>query len=74
MNEEITHSEYIILELLAKGFLYKEIANQKNIGIDTVKKHCCNLYKKLNVRNKVEAINWLHAQKNYSTKVELTEE
>ena len=37
--------------------LYKEIADQMQIGLDTVKKHCGNIYRKLHVGNKTEAIN-----------------
>jgi NarL family two-component system response regulator LiaR len=72
--KNLTASEYSILEYLSKGYLYKEIANEKKIGIDTVKKHCYNLYRKIQVRNKVEAINWLQQNHISSTKVELTEE
>lgn len=55
--ENITEKENELLNLLSKGFLYKEIAMQMNIGIDTVKKHCGNIYKKLHVSNRTEAIN-----------------
>jgi len=53
----LTKSETEILELLAQGFLYKEIADKKCISIDTVKKHISNMYRKLQVNNKVEAVN-----------------
>lgn len=55
--EQLTKSETQILELLCQGLLYKEIAHQKNVTIDTIKKHTSNIYKKLQVKNKVEAIN-----------------
>ncbi|MBB4806490.1 DNA-binding NarL/FixJ family response regulator [Chryseobacterium defluvii] len=55
--EEITEREIEVLELLAQGCLYKEIADKKCISIDTVKKHVGNIYRKLHVSNKVEAIN-----------------
>lgn len=54
---DLTKSELDILEFLAKGFLYKEIADKKCISIDTVKKHISNIYRKLQVNNKVEAVN-----------------
>jgi DNA-binding NarL/FixJ family response regulator len=44
---------------LAQGLLYKEIADKKDITIDTIKKHVGNIYRKLHVNNKVEAINIL---------------
>ena len=54
---DLTKSELDILEFLAKGFLYKEIADKKCISIDTVKKHISNIYRKLHVNNTVEAVN-----------------
>lgn len=53
----LTKSEVEILEFLSQGFLYKEIADKKYITIDTVKKHINNIYRKLQVNNKIEAIN-----------------
>lgn len=62
--DELTEREKEILELLSQGFLYKEIADQKCISIDTVKKHVGNIYRKLHVSNKVEAINKFNHFKN----------
>lgn len=62
--DELTEREKEILELLSQGLLYKEIANQKFISIDTVKKHVGNIYRKLHVSNKVEAINKFNHFKN----------
>ncbi len=59
---ELSKTEHDILELLAKGHLYKEIADIKEVTLDTVKKHVGNIYKKLHVSNKVEAINLLKNQ------------
>ncbi|QSW88060.1 response regulator transcription factor [Flavobacterium endoglycinae] len=53
----LTVTEKEVLELLAQGLLYKEIADKKNVTIDTVKKHIGNIYRKLKVSNKIEAIN-----------------
>ncbi len=57
---QLTKRELEVLSYLAKGLLYKEIAAQNDICIDTVKKHCKNIYHKLNVRNKTEAINYYY--------------
>lgn len=46
-----------ILDLLSKGLLYKEIANQLGITIGTVKQHIHKIYQKLHVQNRTEAIN-----------------
>ena len=53
----LTNREQEVLSLLSKGLLYKEIANQLSITHSTVKKHIRNIYEKLHVQNKVEAIN-----------------
>jgi two-component system, NarL family, response regulator LiaR len=46
-----------VLELLAQGYTYKEIAVPLSITTETVKKHLKNIYQKLQVQNKVEALN-----------------
>lgn len=46
-----------VLNLLAKGLLYKEISQKLGIGFGTVRQHIHNIYEKLHVQNKTEAIN-----------------
>ena len=46
-----------ILQLLAKGLLYKEIAEQLKITTGTVRIHIHKIYEKLHVQNRTEAIN-----------------
>lgn len=46
-----------VLQLLAQGLQYKEIAEHLFLSMETVKKHMKNIYQKLHVQNKVEAIN-----------------
>ena len=46
-----------VLELLSKGLLYKEIADKLGVTHETVKKHLKNIYQKLHVQNKIEALN-----------------
>jgi RNA polymerase sigma factor (sigma-70 family) len=46
-----------ILYLLAEGLLYKEIAEQLSITTGTVSQHIHNIYEKLHVQNRTEAIN-----------------
>lgn len=55
-------TEQQVLELLSQGKQYKEIAHSKKISIETVKKHISNIYRKLGVNNKIEAINFLRKQ------------
>ena len=52
----LSNRERQILLGLANGSLYKEIAEECGISIDTVKKHCKNIYRKLDARNRTEAI------------------
>jgi DNA-binding NarL/FixJ family response regulator len=53
----LTAREREILEFLAKGLLYKEIAFQLGISQETVRRHCFNIYDKLHVHNRTEALN-----------------
>jgi len=46
-----------ILQLLTKGLLYKEIADQLSISVSTVRQHIHHIYEKLHVQNRTEAIN-----------------
>lgn len=52
----LTPRESEILDLLAKGKLYKEIADQLSISTETVRFHLHNIYKKLHVRTRTEAV------------------
>jgi DNA-binding NarL/FixJ family response regulator len=56
-NSLLSLREKEVLELVAKGLLYKEIAIKLEISTETVKKHLKNIYQKLHVQNKVEALN-----------------
>jgi DNA-binding NarL/FixJ family response regulator len=53
----LSNREKEIIELLAKGMLYKEIAASLFISQETVRKHVYHIYEKLHVNNRVEAIN-----------------
>ncbi len=53
----LTAREKEILDLLAKGYLYKEIAAELFISIETVKRHIHNIYEKLHVQTRTEALN-----------------
>jgi DNA-binding NarL/FixJ family response regulator len=61
-NELISKREQEVLQLLSKGFLYKEIADQLNITLSTVKRHLNHVYQKLQVHNKTEALNKLYGR------------
>ena len=55
--EILTKREKEMLELLAKGYRYKEIAEQLFISFETVRTHIHNIYEKLQVQSRTEAIN-----------------
>lgn len=52
----LTEREREILDLLAKGFLYKEIGDTLHIAVDTVHSHLRHIYEKLHVRSRTEAV------------------
>lgn len=53
----LSERELEILRLISKGFRYQQIADQLFISNQTVKKHISNIFEKLHVHNKVEALN-----------------
>ncbi|OOQ62216.1 response regulator [Mucilaginibacter pedocola] len=53
----LSRREKEILDLLAQGLIYKEIAEKLFVAEGTIKKHFRNIYEKLQVQNKVEALN-----------------
>lgn len=53
----LSKREKEILEMLAKGLLYKEIAAELCISQETVRKHVYHIYEKMHVNNRVEAVN-----------------
>lgn len=57
---ELTERENEILQLVATGLLVKEIAARLYLSHHTVTKHLRNIYGKLHVTNRVEAVNKLN--------------
>jgi DNA-binding NarL/FixJ family response regulator len=55
-TDSLTKREHEILSLLAKGFLYKEIADELKISINTVRVHIQKVYEKLHVHSRSQAI------------------
>jgi DNA-binding NarL/FixJ family response regulator len=45
-----------VLQLLAQGYLYKEIAGRLDISLDTVRKHTGSIYSKLHVHSRTDAV------------------
>lgn len=52
----LSEREIEVLEKLSRGFLYKEIAAQLGISLNTVKQHIHHIYEKMQVQNRTEAV------------------
>jgi len=52
-----------VLELLSKGYLYKEIADKLCISTGTVRQHIHKIYEKLHVQNRTEALNKFYGKR-----------
>jgi DNA-binding CsgD family transcriptional regulator len=55
-QKKLSFREQQVLDLLAKGLIYNEICRELNIGAETVRTYVKQICKKLNVRNRIEAI------------------
>ena len=55
-TDNLSPREREVLDLLAMGFIYKEIGSQLNIGAETVRSHVKNICQKMHVRGRVEAV------------------
>ena len=56
----LTEKEVQLLRFFAEGYSYEETAQFMGVSIDGVKYHVKNIYNKLNVNNKVDAIRILN--------------
>ena len=54
--ESLSERELEVLRLLATGYKYKEVAERLVISMNTVRSHTKNVYSKLNVNNRTQAI------------------
>lgn len=61
-RQNLSAREQQVLELLSTGFIYKEIADQLSIGVETVRTHVKSICQKMHVRNRVEAVARHHAE------------
>jgi DNA-binding NarL/FixJ family response regulator len=55
-TENLSPREREVLELLARGYLYKEIADSLHISVPTVNTHIRRIYEKLHVRSRSQAV------------------
>jgi DNA-binding NarL/FixJ family response regulator len=54
--QDLSPREAQVLDLLAKGYLYKEIAENMRLTYATVHTHIRHIYEKLHVRSRTEAV------------------
>jgi DNA-binding NarL/FixJ family response regulator len=54
--QELSRREQEILEQLSKGYRYKEIGDKLFVSIETVRTHVRNIYEKLQVNSRAEAL------------------
>jgi DNA-binding NarL/FixJ family response regulator len=54
--QKLSRREQEMLEQLSKGFRYKEIADKLFVSLETVRTHIRNVYEKLQVNSRVEAL------------------
>ncbi len=62
LAKKLSPREKEILPLLAEGLRYKEIADELNISIETIRTHVRNIYKKLSVGSRTEALNKIYGR------------
>jgi DNA-binding NarL/FixJ family response regulator len=53
---KLTRREEEVLTFLSKGFSNKEIADKMSLGLETVRGHVKNVYEKLHVHSRAEAV------------------
>ncbi|GAA4461211.1 response regulator transcription factor [Nemorincola caseinilytica] len=61
--EKLSAREQEILDLLSKGYRYKEIAAKLFVSVETVRKHIHNIYEKLQVNSRTDALNKAYSHK-----------
>jgi DNA-binding NarL/FixJ family response regulator len=54
--ENLSPREREVLDLLASGFIYKEIGDKLSIGTETVRTYVKNICQKMHVRSRLEAV------------------
>ena len=60
---QLTKRESNILQLLLDGLENDEICDELSISVNTLKKHILNIYKKLNINNRVQMFKMIREEK-----------
>ena len=61
--QQLSRKERAMLEALSKGLTNRELAKTLDISINTVKFHLSNLYEKLSVKNRAQAIAFYYSSR-----------
>jgi LuxR family transcriptional regulator of csgAB operon len=56
---KLTKKEMMILQYVAEGDTNEAIANQLCVSVHTIKTHIYNIFRKIGVSNRIQAINWM---------------
>jgi DNA-binding NarL/FixJ family response regulator len=56
--EELTPREREVLQLIARGYMYKEIAARLHLSVKTIESHVSNVLKKLQLSTRHELTRW----------------
>ena len=56
--DELTPREREVLQLIARGYLYKEIASRLSLSVKTVESHVSNVLRKLQLSTRHELTRW----------------
>lgn len=71
-EDQLSPREHEVLDLLARGYLYKEIADRLNISVPTVNTYVRRMYEKLQVRSRAQAVaKYTHVSGGQERTVEL---
>lgn len=55
----LTKKERVILQLVAKGETNEAIAKHLSVSVHTIKTHVYNIFRKIGVNNRIQAIKWM---------------
>jgi ATP/maltotriose-dependent transcriptional regulator MalT len=62
--EKLSRRELEVLQFIASGYSYLEVATSLNISLETVRTHIRNAYKKLQINNRKDAASLLNGNVN----------
>ena len=62
--QQLSRKERAILEALSKGLTNRELSAELDVSINTVKFHLSNLFDKLSVRNRAQAIAYYYSNRH----------